>query len=99
MNTTTYFKVGRCPDGTPQLLGLVQNYCVKPPLTKEMTKRTFSLFKKDVHQIYDLRDAEGSGDYISKLYLNSKYAFKDVLWDIKESLLNFIQAIKKSSTN
>ena len=35
------------PDGTPQLLGLGLNYCVKPSSTNKMTKDTFSRLEKD----------------------------------------------------
>ena len=59
------------PDGTPQLLGLGLNYCVKPSSTKEMTKDTFSHLEKDIRRIYHLRGAEESGDYEPKLYIKS----------------------------
>ena len=89
------------PDGTPQLLDLGLNYCVKPSSTNEMTKGTFSQLENDICGIYHLgvRDAEESRDYIPKLYLKSKYAFKDAPQDTKESIVNFIQAIQKNNTS
>ena len=83
------------PDGTPQLLGLGLNYCVKPSLTKEMTKGAFSQLKKHVRQIYHLRDAEESGYYKPKLYLKSDYTFKDARKDIEEALIDVEQSIDK----
>ena len=74
------------PDGTPQLLGLGLNYCVKPSSTKEMTKGTFSRLEKDIRRIYHLRGAEESGDYEPKLYIKSDYVFKNARKDIKQGV-------------
>ena len=55
------------PDGTPQLLTLGMNYCIKNSSSKHMIKDTFPRLEKDVRQIYALRDAEESNDYNPKL--------------------------------
>ena len=83
------------PDGTPQLLGLGLNYCVKPSSTKEMTKDTFSRLEKDIRRIYHLRGAEESGDYEPKLYIKSDYAFKNARKDIEQAIVDFARAIDR----
>ena len=83
------------PYGTPQLLGLGLNYCVKPSSTKEMTKDTFSCLEKDIRRIYHLRGAEESGDYEPKLYIKSDYAFSDARKDIEQAIVDFAQEINR----
>ena len=81
--------------GTPQLLGLGLNFCVKPGLTKEMTKGTFSRLENDIRRIHHLRDAEESGDYNPKLYLKSDYLFKDAPKRIERGISDFAAAIER----
>lgn len=83
------------PTGTPQLLGLGLNYCVKPTSTREMTTHTFSRLAKDLRRMYALRNADEEGNYIPELYLKSDFEFKDASQRIEQGLCNFKLAVRR----
>ena len=83
------------PLGTPQLLGLGLNYCVKPTTTNKMTDGTFTRLTRDIRRMYALRGLadNGDGDYIPSLYLKSTYEFKKAPSHIEKAMESFKEGV------
>ena len=83
------------PPGTPQLLGLGLNYCIKPTTTEEMTDAIFTRLTKDIRQMYALKGVEDNddGNYIPSLYLKLTYKFKKAPSHIKKAIVSFKDGI------
>ena len=88
-------KANDIPLGTPQLLGLGLNYCVKPTTTNEMTDTTFTCLTRDIRRMYALRGMtdNDNGDYIPSLYLKSNYDFKKAPSHIEKAIVSFKEGI------